>query len=445
MALLPWRMRKNVLLIFSAIIIFYFWGVLTAHSAQVTLGWDPNAEPDVAGYKVYYGAASRSYQIHLDAGLNTTYTVANLPDGGTYFFAVTAYDSSANESAYSAEVSYTASLACSYTVSPISQSVPSTGGAGIASVTAPSGCTWTAVSNASWLLITSNSTGAGNGTVNYSVLANSTANSRSGTLTIAGKSFAVNQQGTSPTAFTITATAGTNGSLSPSGAVAVPRGGAQTFTITPSAGYTVSEVKVDGLSVGAVSSYSFGNVTANHTITASFVLLPPSPNLPLALNTGGSAYTDSRGVRFAADQHFVGGASGKSAATIRGTADGALYRDERYGNFSYVIPLAEGSYDLTLKFVETTHSARNQRIFDLWVEGKLAIRSLDIYDVAGKNTALDLTFTITVSDGMLNLDFLPSTGDAQVSAILVTKASGSPKRPPGKLKRYFTSELKTNQ
>ena len=79
------------------------------------------------------------------------------------------------------------------------------------------------------------------------------------------------------------------------------------------------------------------------------------------------------------------------------------------------------------------------------MEGKLAIRSLDIYDVAGKNTALDLTFTITVSDGMLNLDFLPSTGDAQVSAILVTKASGSPKRPPGKLKRYFTSELKTNQ
>ncbi len=275
MAALPLQKRKNILLIFSAIIIFYFFGVLTAHSAQVTLAWDPNTEPDLAGYKVHYGTASGSYQVLLDAGLNTTYTVANLPDGGTYFFAVTAYDSSANESAYSAEVSYTASLACSYTISPISQSVPSTGGPGIIRVTAPSGCTWTAVSNASWLLITSNSTGAASGTVNYSVSANSTANSRSGTQTVAGKLFTVNQQGASPTAFTITATAGTNGSLSPSGAVAVPPGGAQTFTITPSAGYTVSEVKVDGVSVGAVSSYSFGNVTANHTLTASFVLLPP--------------------------------------------------------------------------------------------------------------------------------------------------------------------------
>jgi hypothetical protein len=256
--------------------------------------------------------------------------------------------------------------------------------------------------------------------------------------------FTVNQQGASPTAFTITATAGTNGSLSPSGAVAVPPGGAQTFTITPSAGYTVSEVKVDGVSVGAVSSYSFGNVTANHTLTASFVLLPPSPNLVLALNAGGSAYTDSRGVRFEADKHFVGGASGKSAATIRGTADGALYQDERYGNFSYVIPLAAGSYDLTFKFVENTYSARNQRVFDLWVEGKLAIRSLDIYAATGKNAALDLTFTVSVSDGVLNLDFLPSVGDAQVSAILVLKASGSPKKPLGKLKRYFTTEPKTN-
>jgi hypothetical protein len=227
--------------------------------------------------------------------------------------------------------------------------------------------------------------------------------------------------------------------------VSVPQGGAKTFAITPSAGYTVSEVKVDGVSVGAVSSYSFANVTANHTLTASFVLLPSSPNQVLALNSGGGAYTDSRGVRFEADRHFVGGASGKSTATIRGTADGALYRDERYGNFSYVIPLAAGSYDLTLKFVESTYSARNQRVFNLWVEGRLSLKDLDIYAVGGKDTALDITFTVTVSDGVLNLDFLPSAGDAQVSAILVAKASGSPKRPPGKLKRYFTTERETNK
>ena len=73
-----------------------------------------------------------------------------------------------------------------------------------------------------------------------------------------------------PTTHTITATAGTGGSISPSGAVTVNNGENKTFTITPASGYAISDVKVDGASVGAVSSYTFSNVTANHTIHASF-------------------------------------------------------------------------------------------------------------------------------------------------------------------------------
>ncbi len=72
--------------------------------------------------------------------------------------------------------------------------------------------------------------------------------------------------------YTITATAGANGSISPSGLVNVNFGANQSFTITPNAGYNVADVLVDGISVGAVTSYTFTNVTANHTITASFVL-----------------------------------------------------------------------------------------------------------------------------------------------------------------------------
>ena len=73
-----------------------------------------------------------------------------------------------------------------------------------------------------------------------------------------------------PTTHTITATAGTGGSISPSGAVTVNEGNSQTFTITPASGYAISDVKVDGVSVGAVSSYTFSNVTKDHTISASF-------------------------------------------------------------------------------------------------------------------------------------------------------------------------------
>lgn len=70
---------------------------------------------------------------------------------------------------------------------------------------------------------------------------------------------------------TITATAGSNGSITPSGAVTVTDGADQTFTITPNKGYQIANVLVDGKSVGAVSSYTFKNVTADHTIYATFV------------------------------------------------------------------------------------------------------------------------------------------------------------------------------
>ena len=70
--------------------------------------------------------------------------------------------------------------------------------------------------------------------------------------------------------YTIEATAGANGSISPDGAVSVLEGGEQRFTITPAGGYVVEDVKVDGVSVGAKTSYTFTNVTANHTIEATF-------------------------------------------------------------------------------------------------------------------------------------------------------------------------------
>ena len=71
--------------------------------------------------------------------------------------------------------------------------------------------------------------------------------------------------------YTISATAGTGGTISPSGNVTVSHGNSQTFTITPAIGYTISNVLVDGVSQGAVGIYSFGNVMANHTISASFI------------------------------------------------------------------------------------------------------------------------------------------------------------------------------
>ena len=79
---------------------------------------------------------------------------------------------------------------------------------------------------------------------------------------------------------TITATAGNNGTITPSGEVSVTDGANQSFTITPDSGYQIADVKVDGKSEGAVASYTFENVTANHTIEATFEKIPTKPTDP---------------------------------------------------------------------------------------------------------------------------------------------------------------------
>ncbi len=113
---------------------------------------------------------------------------------------------------------------CSFTLSFATNSFPATASAGSVTVTASSAnCSWTAVSNASWLSITSGASGTGNGTVNYNVQANSGA-ARSGTLTIAGQTFTVNQAiGTPTCSFTLSANSanvGTDGGVGTVGVTA---------------------------------------------------------------------------------------------------------------------------------------------------------------------------------------------------------------------------------
>lgn len=73
---------------------------------------------------------------------------------------------------------------------------------------------------------------------------------------------------------TITATAGVGGTLSPTGNVSVANGGSATFVVRPDVGYAVSQLTVDSVSQAAATSYTFSDVTANHTITAAFTSVP---------------------------------------------------------------------------------------------------------------------------------------------------------------------------
>lgn len=109
-------------------------------------------------------------------------------------------------------------------------------------------------------------------------------------------SFAINT-------YTITATAGENGTIDPSGSIELDHGSDQSFTITPNIGYDIADVLVDGSSVGAVAVYNFENVTADHTIAVSFSI----QTFTITATAGANGTIDPSGevsVGYGSDQSF---------------------------------------------------------------------------------------------------------------------------------------------
>ncbi len=247
------------------------------YAGRATLSWEPpttNADgtplTDLAGYKIYYGTSANNYSQNIDVGNVTTYTIDNLTEGLTYYFVATAYDTSGNESEYSNEVNKFIS-----SIPPVQQYnlTVSRGGTGTGTVTSiPAGIncgsdcteaynagtvvTLTAVADASSIF--GGWSGACSGTGACSVTMDA---SKSVTATFNIRTY------------TITATAGTGGSITPSGNVTVNHGASQTFTITANPGYKVEDIKIDGISVGNSFSYTFNNVTENHSICVTFNIL----------------------------------------------------------------------------------------------------------------------------------------------------------------------------
>jgi hypothetical protein len=91
-------------LLFLIVMPLFMMPISNAYAAEVTVTWNPNSEPDLAGYKVHCGTASRQYDTIVNVGNNTTCTLTNLDEGRIYYIAATAFDDDGNESAYSTEL-----------------------------------------------------------------------------------------------------------------------------------------------------------------------------------------------------------------------------------------------------------------------------------------------------------------------------------------------------
>ncbi len=148
---------------------------------------------------------------------------------------------------------------CSYYVSPLSNSVPASGGTGLVLISTGTSCTWSAQSNVSWISIAAGSSGTGSGAVSYTVAPNTSSSSRTGTLTIAGQTHTVTQSAAQPCSFALSATSNSFPAAGGSAGVLVTSGSGCSWTAASNAAW---------ITITAGSSGS-GNGTVSYTVAAN--------------------------------------------------------------------------------------------------------------------------------------------------------------------------------
>ena len=226
----------------------------------------PNGAISPSGTVTVAGGATQTFSI----APNTGCTIASVTVDGTSVGAVASYTFP--------NVTANHTIAATFTLNTFT--VASTAGpngaispSGAVTVNGGASRSFTIAPNTAWhiasVMVDGVSVGAVAGYMFYNISANHTI----------AATFALNT-------FTITATAGANGAISPSGAVTVNIGATKTFTIAPNTGYSIAAVTVDGVSVGAVASYTFSGVMANHTISASFAQTGQNPGSPPIAEAG---------------------------------------------------------------------------------------------------------------------------------------------------------------
>ncbi len=159
---------------------------------------------------------------------------------------------------------------------------------------------------------------------------------------------------------------------------------------------------------------------------------------PVRILTRETAYYSDDGRWWSPDMYFKGGKTWQHVAPVEGSIDEEFFLTERWGNFSYAVPVAPGRYTVTLWFAERNFGANNRdrysgppelapggpgsRLFDVRCNGKTLLRDFDILKESGvENKAVEKRFTGLEANaqGKLVLDFVPTRNYAAVTAIEV--------------------------
>ena len=250
----------------------------------------------MTGYNVYRGGVFLT-QVLPPA---TTTSDTSVSPSTTYSYTVKAIDVAGNSSASSTAANVTTLVAANYSLSPANASYASSGGSGSVSVTGGTG-SWSVSNPNTWITITSGSSGTGNGTVNYTVSANTTTGQRSGNITIAGQTFALTQAaaaggGSAPVGYWTFDTANVSGTTAMDSSGSGNNGTLQGTLPSIVPGKANQAVKLDGISdlVSVPDSASL-NIKGPFTVAAwiNFAALLGSsqyPNVVAKLTSPSSNY-----------------------------------------------------------------------------------------------------------------------------------------------------------
>ncbi len=160
---------------------------------------------------------------------------------------------------------------------------------------------------------------------------------------------------TAASSYAITASAASGGTISPAGTVAISGGTSKSFTLTPNSGYTVADVKVDGTSVGAVTSYTFSNINSNHTISATFTATTSSYSITASAASGGSiSPAGTVSISKGASKSFtITPATGNYTRSV--SVDGTEVASY-LGNYSYTFNSVTANHTIDATFAVATYS-----------------------------------------------------------------------------------------
>jgi uncharacterized protein (TIGR03437 family) len=366
-----------------------------------------------------------------------------LPQDGTYIIEAS--------SAFENELgTYTLSLTvpagCTFALAPTSQNIAANGGTGSVNVTSQSNCNWTAASSVDWIVITSGTSGSGNGAVNYSVAANTGTSSRTGTMTIAGQTFTVTQTGGSTCTFTLAPTSqniaasGGNGSVnvtSQSGCNWTARSNSDWITISSGASGSGNGVVNYAVATNSGAARTGTLTIAGQTFTVtqaansscSYTLAPTSRSFD---NQGGSG-----NVNVSASAGCVWTANTNAAwITLQTGSESGTGN----GSFGYSVALntssAARSGTITLggqTFTINQSGAGNSACVDVAISSALLASTgstltvpINVSDLTGKG-ALSFDATITFDPTVLRLQSTPVDRIGTLSsAMTVTVNTSTP-------------------